>query len=69
MHIRNAKWVEIKANETGRQAWAGYRIRNRGSAGAYSRDGVCWFTAWGVAISRPSKLIRFHGGPLDGMVR
>ena len=67
--IRNAKWEERPANPaTGRPAWSGYKVRNRGGSSAYSREGFCWFDSWGKAMPRPSESIRFHGGPLDGQV-
>ncbi len=67
--IRNAKWEARPANPvTGRPAWEGYKIRNRGEESAYSRDGILWFNSWGGKMLRPSESIRFHGGPLDGQV-
>lgn len=67
--LRNAKWDERPASTaTGRQAWSGYKVRNRGGRSVYSLDGFCWFDSWGKSEPRPSESIRFHGGPLDGQV-
>jgi len=67
--IRNAKWEERPENPaTKRPAWKGYKVRNRGGASVYSREGFFWFNSWGSTMPRPSESIRFHGGPLDGQV-
>lgn len=45
-----------------------YRVRNRGGASAFSREGFVWLDSYGKAINRPARVIQYHGGPKDGAV-
>lgn len=43
-----------------------YRVRTRGEPSAFSREGFAWTDSYGRAVRRPSRIIMFHKGPLDG---
>jgi hypothetical protein len=60
--IANAKWKKWP------HVGECYRVRSRGGASAFTREGFVWTDAAGYPVDRPASAIRFHGGPNNGFI-